>query len=114
MKSTQRCPMSFIPDGKIFRHVNERQFRNVHVPDGLGVPFLSYQIPGLLHEEEIKYVEETTVTPLIFLSWVCSLGRINKIFAAQWLSGRQIVFGTKCNKVQTRLLVVLLQHKFDS
>ncbi|XP_074650193.1 DDB1- and CUL4-associated factor 12-like [Tubulanus polymorphus] len=42
---------------------------------------LSHQIPGLFAERQYN------------------IGSINKIFASKWVSDRQVVFGTKCNKL---------------
>lgn len=50
-------------------------------PETLIGQYLSNQLPILLKETEYN------------------LQRINKIFAATWVTDRQVVFGTKCNKV---------------
>lgn len=83
------CSESFnqlpIPDVDIFHFTQNRQYdisRSLCHPKDVVSRYLSKQLPGLLQQQEY------------------SLGKINKIFAAQWVSDRQVAFGTKCNKVR--------------
>lgn len=79
----REAPISYNPPNELFYYTQARQHGKCAaavVRQELNT-YLSLQIPGLLKEREY------------------ALGYINKIFAAQWLSDQQVVFGTKCNKV---------------
>lgn len=70
---------------EVFQHILDRQFglQKCKNPRKLVSSFVSQHMPDLFQEKEFK------------------MGKINKIFCSKWLDDKQVVLGTKCNKVGT-------------
>ena len=64
----------------------------------LGVPSVS---GGRFYSQRLssEYGTRHMLTNAMLKETAVSVPQMNKIFCSKWLSDRQVVFGTKCNKV---------------
>ncbi|KAK9887624.1 hypothetical protein WA026_023583 [Henosepilachna vigintioctopunctata] len=70
----------------------------------------SREIDRKFYSVSKDYGSRHILTHEMFKETPIVLGNMNKVFCSQWLSDRQIVFGTKCNKL---MVYDVITHKLD-
>ncbi|XP_057658877.1 DDB1- and CUL4-associated factor 12 homolog [Diorhabda carinulata] len=80
----------------------------------------SFNFVDYVRNREMQCTKSSSVTPdygsrhmlthEMFKETPINLGNMNKVFCSQWLSDRQVVFGTKCNKL---MVYDVVTHKID-
>jgi WD repeat-containing protein 40A len=82
MCSPDKFEYNYHPNKETFHHIFNRQLSGKCInAQKIVNDYVSHQAPGLMKEKEYD------------------LGNNNKVFASKWLDDKQVVFGTKCNKV---------------
>lgn len=80
--SPEPCGYNYHPSRETLYHIFNRQMSgNCINAQKIVDDFVSHQAPVLMKEKEYN------------------LGSNNKVFASRWLDDKQVVFGTKCNKL---------------
>jgi len=77
--------------------MNERQMGNVQNPISLQPRIMS----DCFHTQSDLPLKHLLTNQILHEN-VIKVDNLNKIFCSQWLSDRQVTFGTKCNKVTFR------------
>jgi len=86
-------------------HISDDLFKHIQLRE-TGLKRYSYVSAKKLSDEFVSQL-----MPQLFREKEYKLGKINKIFTSQWLNDRQVVFGTKCNKVYSFEITILKKVK---
>lgn len=70
----------------------------------------SREVDGKYGSVTKDYGSRHILTHEMFRESPITLGNMNKVFCSKWLSDRQVIFGTKCNKL---MVYDVLTHKLD-